>query len=141
MPTASESEKLTDVGAAIGTITCMSPEQVRGEDLDARTDLFSFGVGVYEMATGVQPFRGETSALITEAILNRRPVAAVRLNPDLSAKLEEVINKALEKDRKLRYQSAAEIRADLQRLRRDLDSGHARSAGASEQGRPDMKAP
>jgi predicted ATPase/serine/threonine protein kinase len=139
MPTASESEKLTDVGAAIGTITCMSPEQVRGEDLDARTDLFSFGVVVYEMATGVQPFRGETSALITEAILNRRPVAAVRLNPDLSPKLEEVINKALEKDRKLRYQSAAEIRADLQRLRRDLDSGHARVAEAYDGEKPDLK--
>jgi predicted ATPase/serine/threonine protein kinase len=133
MPTASESEKLTDVGAAIGTITCMSPEQVRGEDLDARTDLFSFGVVVYEMATGVQPFRGETSALITEAILNRRPVAAVRLNPDLPLKLEEVINKALEKDRRLRYQVAAEIRADLQRLKRDLDSGHLAATEVSDE--------
>ncbi len=125
MPTASEPEQLTRLGTAIGTITYMSPEQVRGEELDARTDLFSFGVVLYEMVTGVQPFRGETSGVITEAILNRRPVAPVRLNPDISAKLEEVINKALEKDKKLRYQSAAGIRTDLQRLKRDTESGRA----------------
>jgi len=123
MPTASELEQLTRPGTVIGTTSYMSPEQVRGEDLDARTDLFSFGVVLYEMVTGVLPFRGETSGVIAEAILNRRPVAAVRLIPDVSPKLEEVINKALEKERKLRYQDAADIRTDLQRLRRDLESG------------------
>ncbi|HEV2221459.1 MAG TPA: protein kinase, partial [Candidatus Acidoferrales bacterium] len=125
MPTASELDQLTRLGAAIGTITYMSPEQVRGEELDARTDLFSFGAALYEMVTGVRPFRGETSGVIAEAILNRRPVAIVRLNHEVPAQLEEVINKALEKDRKLRYQSAAEIRTDLQRLKRDSDAGRA----------------
>ncbi len=118
----------------------MSPEQVRGEELDARTDLFSFGVVLYEMVTGVQPFRGETSGVITEAILNRRPVAPVRLNPDISAKLEEVINKALEKDKKLRYQSAADIRTDLQRLKRDSDSGRAAAAAGEARLRSARKA-
>ena len=119
MPTASDLDQLTRLGATLGTITYMSPEQVRGEELDARTDLFSFGVVLYEMATRVQPFRGETSGVVAEAILNRAPVPAVRLNPDIPQKLEDILGKALEKDRKLRYQSAEDIRTDLERVRRD----------------------
>jgi len=134
MTTATESEHLTQLGAVIGTIAYMSPEQVRGDELDARTDLFSFGVVLYEMATGVRPFRGETSGVITEAILNRRPVAPVRLNVDLSPKLEEIINKALEKDRKLRYQSAPDIRTDLQRLKRDTESARVPAATSAVDG-------
>ena len=129
MPTASELEQLTRLGATVGTITYMSPEQVRGEELDARTDLFSFGAVLYEMATGVQPFRGETSGVIAEAILNRGPAAAVRLNPEVSPKVEEIIGKALEKDRKLRYQSAGEIRTDLERIRRDTVVGSSAVGG------------
>jgi eukaryotic-like serine/threonine-protein kinase len=123
MSTATEAEQLTRLGVAMGTLTYMSPEQVRGEGLDARTDLFSFGAVLYEMTTGVLPFRGDTAGVIADAILNRIPVPPVRLNPDLSPKLEEIISKALEKDKKLRYQSAAEIRTDLQRLTRDATSG------------------
>ncbi len=123
---------ITGHGAAVGTIGYMSPEQVRGEELDARTDLFSFGVVLYQMATGVSPFRGETSGTIFDAILNRDPIAPVRVNPNLPVKLEEIINRALEKDRELRYQHASDVRAELQRLKRDISSRRAIPTPASQ---------
>jgi eukaryotic-like serine/threonine-protein kinase len=127
----SSADQLTSPGAAVGTISYMSPEQVRAKELDARTDLFSLGAVLYEMATGALPFRGESSGVIFKAILDGTPTSAVRLNPDVPVELERIINKCLEKDRNLRYQHASDVRTDLQRLKRDTDSGKSNAVSES----------
>jgi eukaryotic-like serine/threonine-protein kinase len=128
---ANAQQHLTSPGSALGTVAYMSPEQVRGKTLDSRTDLFSFGIVLYEMATGSVPFRGETSGVIFDAIMNRAPLAPIRLNPSLPPRLEDIINRALEKDRELRYQHAVDIKSELRRLKRDLESGRSSAVSSS----------
>jgi serine/threonine protein kinase len=128
-----DEQHLTSPGATLGTVAYMSPEQVRAKELDARTDLFSFGVVLYEMATGALPFPGESTGVIFDGIMNRAPVPALRLNPALPAEFERVLEKSMEKDRGLRYQSAAELRADLKRIQRGTDSGRTSSVDTQTQ--------